>query len=35
VETRKALEFFLDRRWGLDEKGARLERVKTVYEPLT
>lgn len=35
VQTRKALEFFFDRRWGLDEKGARLERAKTVYEPLT
>jgi len=34
VETRKALEFFLDRRWGLDQKGARLEREKTVYSPL-
>jgi hypothetical protein len=32
VETRKALEFFIDRRWGLNEPGARLERVKTDYE---
>ncbi|MGD9924410.1 MAG: hypothetical protein AB7V13_23650 [Pseudorhodoplanes sp.] len=32
VETRKALEFFFDRRWGLDQKGARLERAKTEYE---
>ncbi len=32
VETRKALEFFLDRRWGLNEPGARLERVKTDHE---
>jgi hypothetical protein len=32
VETRKALEFFFNRRWGLDEKGARLERAKTEYE---
>ena len=31
VETRKALEFFLDRRWGLNEPSARLERVKTDY----
>lgn len=31
VETRKALEFFFNRRWGLDEKGARLEREKTEY----
>ncbi len=34
VRTRKALEFFLDRRWGLAEAGARLERVKTEYTPL-
>lgn len=34
VETRKALEFFFDHRWGLDQKGARLERAKTDYEPL-
>ena len=34
VETRKALEFFFNRRWGLDEKGARLERAKTEYEPI-
>jgi hypothetical protein len=34
VETRKALEFFLDRRWGLKEKGARLERVRTDYKEL-
>ena len=34
VETRKALEFFFNRRWGLDEKGARLERAKTEYAPL-
>jgi hypothetical protein len=34
VETRKALEFFFNRRWGLDEPGARLERAKTEYEAL-
>ena len=34
VETRKALEFFFDRRWGLDTVGARLERAKTDYEPI-
>jgi hypothetical protein len=34
VTTRKALEFFLDRRWGLSEPGARLEWVKTDYTPL-
>jgi hypothetical protein len=32
VETRKALEFFLDRRWGLDQEDARLERVRTEYD---
>lgn len=31
VRTRKALEFFFDRRWGLSEVGARLERVRTDY----
>ncbi|ERP97796.1 hypothetical protein Q669_21560 [Labrenzia sp. C1B10] len=31
VEIRKALEFFFDRRWGLNEKGTRLERAKTEY----
>ncbi len=35
VETRKALEFFFSRRWGIEEKGARLEIAKTEYEPLT
>lgn len=35
VETRKALEFFFDRRWGIGEKGARLERVRTEYELIT
>lgn len=34
VKTRKALEFFLDRRWGLAEAGARLERVTTEYAEL-
>lgn len=34
IETRKALEFFLNRRWGLDSEGARLERAKSEYEPL-
>lgn len=32
VEVRKALEFYFDRRWGLDQAGARLERVRT--EPI-
>lgn len=31
VRTRKALEFFFDRRWGLSEAGARLEIEKTEY----
>lgn len=31
VETRKALEFYADRRWGLDQPNARLERIKTQY----
>lgn len=35
VETRKALEFFFSRRWGLAEDGARLEVVRTEYEPIT
>ncbi len=34
VETRKALEFYFDRRWGLDSHGARLEREKTDYVPM-
>lgn len=34
IETRRALEFFFDRRWGLDTVGARLERAKTDYEPI-
>lgn len=32
IETRKALEFYVDRRWGLNVKGARLERFKTDYQ---
>ena len=31
VKTRKALEFYADRRWGLDQPNARLERLKTEY----
>ena len=34
VKIRKALEFFFDRRWGLAEAGARLERVRTEYAEL-
>lgn len=33
VETTKALEFYFNRRWGLDLPGARLERVRTEYKP--
>ena len=33
VEVRQALEFYLDRRWGLHEPGSRLERAKTHYLP--
>jgi hypothetical protein len=29
IEIRQALEFYFDRRWGLDQPGARLERAKT------
>jgi predicted DNA-binding transcriptional regulator YafY len=29
IELRQALEFCLDRRWGLNEAGAHLERVNT------
>lgn len=32
LTTRKALEFYLDHRWGLDHDAARLERVATRYE---
>lgn len=32
IETRKALEFFVARRWGLNLPGARLEYVRTDYE---
>lgn len=31
VEIRKALEFYVDRRWGLKQEGARLERVGVEY----
>jgi len=32
IEIPKALEFFFDRRWGLDLPGARLERAKTDWQ---
>lgn len=31
IETRKALEFYTDRRWGLDQQNARLEKHSTEY----
>ena len=31
IETRKALEFYADRRWGLDQPHARLERERVDY----
>lgn len=34
LETRKALEFFVDRRWGLDGPGARLEKEHVEYIPI-
>lgn len=33
IETNKVLEFYFDRRWGLDQPGARLEREKTELIP--
>lgn len=34
IETRKALEFYADRRWGLDQPNARLQRSSTdIVEP--
>lgn len=34
IETRKALEFYVDRRWGLNLRSARLEKVRTEYQEL-
>jgi predicted DNA-binding transcriptional regulator YafY len=31
IETRKALEFYADHRWGLDQPDARLQRLRTEY----
>ena len=33
--TRKALEFYTKRRWGLEQKEPRLERVSIDYIPMT
>ncbi len=35
IETRKALEFYADRRWGLDQPHARLERERVDYSDIT
>ncbi len=33
IETRKALEFYVDRRWGLDRPDTRLEKSLVEYDP--
>lgn len=35
VETRKALEFYAERRWGLDQPNARIEKLSTekIFDP--
>lgn len=35
ARTRKALEFYTERRWGLEQKEPRLERVSINYEPMS
>lgn len=35
ARTRKALEFYTERRWGLEQKEPRLERVSIDYEPMS
>lgn len=35
ARTRKALEFYTERRWGLEQKEARLERVSIEYLPMS
>ena len=35
IETRKALEFYADRRWGLDQPHARLERERVEYSDIS
>jgi hypothetical protein len=35
IETREALEFYADRRWGLDQPHSRLEREKVEYSDIT
>jgi hypothetical protein len=34
VKVRQALEFYLDRRWGITEPGARLERVRIEHQTI-
>ena len=34
ARTRKALEFYTERRWGLEQREPRLERVSTEYVPM-
>ncbi|GKY87396.1 hypothetical protein STA1M1_12650 [Sinisalibacter aestuarii] len=35
LETRKAMEFYFDRRWRIGAPGTRLERARTEYVPIT
>lgn len=35
IETREALEFYADRRWGLDQPHARLERERVDYSDIS
>jgi predicted DNA-binding transcriptional regulator YafY len=35
ARTRKALEFYTERRWGLEQKEPRLERVSVDYIPMS
>jgi len=35
IETRRALEFYADRRWGLDQPHARLERERVEYSDIS
>lgn len=35
ARTRKALEFYTERRWGLEQKEPRLERVSVEYVPMS
>ncbi len=34
IEVRQALEFYLDRRWGLNDRGSQLERARTESFPI-